>query len=140
MKEFLPYILPSIAILISLWVFYYQRKKDTSAELSIIKNCIAATDKNVSVVAERIAKVETSSELGWKMLELYAGKMLHHPTRPELDYYIDKNEKGELTKEEVKKFMSLLHRVIDSRTYTDGERTAATLLLAALARRFPELC
>jgi len=99
----------------------YTRKRDTVAD--VVK------------LTERIVKLEATADYSWKMIEMYAGKILHHPTTPTIDYFIDKNEEGHLTHEEAEKFANIIKNIITDGD-NDGRKAAATLMLAAIARRY----
>lgn len=90
---------------------------------------------DVVAIVQRISKLETSTDLAWKMLEMYAGKILHHPNTPQIDWYIDKNEVQGLTDVEAREFAEMLKNLVET-SKSNNDRMAATLMLAAISYRY----
>lgn len=150
------YILASIlglsGFFLALWQFFYNKKRNKKEDeakplekiSSEIKELEAAIGKrfddfqdDINTLSERLTKLETSSEIGWKMLELYAGKLLHHPDTPNIDFYIDKMTEGkDLTYKEALKFAKEIAILLEDSSISIEKKTGGTLLLAALARRY----
>lgn len=116
-----------VALYVSISQFRYQKKRDNTLD-------IAGLRSEVVSLRERASRLEASNELAWKMMEMYAGKILHHPETPHIDWYIDKNQDEGLTVEEAREFALLLRELIEGSS-TSGEKAAATLMLAALSYR-----
>lgn len=114
-------VIAALALLVSDKQRRYQKTRDTGLD--------------VITLVQRISKLEASNELAWKMIEMHAGKILHHPETPHIDWYIDKNAGQGLTDTEAREFADILKELVDT-SPSQGERTAATLMLAAISFRY----
>lgn len=132
MMEFLPHIVSIAALFLAFSQFLYQRRNDASAK---IQNLDDSLTNKIGALIERVAKLESAADYSWKMIEMYAGKILHHPITPHVDWYIDKNESEGLTRQEAKEFARILDSIIKDGD-NDGRKAAATLMLAAIVRRY----
>jgi hypothetical protein len=139
MLEYIPHIIAGLALLLGIRQFIYQKNNDASAKILKIADEISKVadefgDKFTKLL-ERIAKLESGADYSWKMIEMYAGKILHHPITPHIDWYIDKNESQGLDRKEAKEFANILDGIIKDGD-NDGRKAAATLMLAAIVRRY----
>lgn len=125
-------IISVLSLLLAARQFIYQKNNDAA---KIIKDLDSNLSIKIATLIEKVAKLESAADYSWRMIEMYAGQILHHPVTPEIDRYIDKNESHGLTRREALEFADILDSIIKSEE-NDGRRAAATLMLAAIARRY----
>lgn len=135
-----PLILSLIGIALGVLSFRYQQVRDKNSDdgapLRELREEFDKLAEAHNKTTERVAKTETAQEMSWKMLELCASQILHHPVTPELDYFIDKNLTREgLTKVEAKSFSQMLYKIIKERQ-DDGTKMAASALLAVIVVKY----
>lgn len=79
-----------------------------------------------------VALLKKQMALFWGVVEKEIGNMLHSPHREELDKLIEKNNHHMLSQDEIHRFAELLQQLKEDKTASNGERTAAIILRAAL--------
>jgi hypothetical protein len=94
--------------------------------------CISAATGTAFLFSQRLSRVEVVIAL----LSEKAAKILHSPHTPELDSYIEKDEAGLLTKDDVPRYVELLTEIENNRDEPKGNRLAAVLTHIKVSRQF----
>ncbi len=114
---------------------YGEEIEELTEALERLREALERLRLNLASNGERISRLEATSEISWRILEVYAGKTLHrHNDSLSVDYYLDK--RGELTEEEAQGFIYCLHNIGEDKSLPDGTRLAAAIKLAAVVRHY----
>lgn len=97
----------------------------------------AENSNRVSPLSDRIGVLETKIDVFWKNVAYDAAKILHSPHTPELDVLLEGFQDGTLTRDQLTKLISMLHKVRDSkdRAVLNGDKVAAAILLRVLEQQ-----
>lgn len=127
-----------ICLTIVQFIYNWQRnqKKDNTEELALIRSDRNADRQRIEAMQIEIGQLKISADYSWKMIEMYAGKILHQDDTPDIDRYIDKNEAEGLSRKEAEEFAIILDGIITSSGDDDGRKAVATMMLAAIVRRY----